>query len=250
MHTFQSCGMYMECLGFMSSQLCVRVSPMQLLLLLLQPNANPWCSHFSVSLYSRALLRCGVGGLKRGTAVSSLSLSPMLSFDGSTAIASPRSWRGISMDDDLTRLREVASYHVPPVRSITGVELTVHKSLANRAIDGLHGVNLPQSWHGQSFAPCTRTELHKRRAAEQLQAEHNTFSPRAPLFSPRDFNLYMKSSVQLQNAIESPVGVALLPGASPREGYTRTLLMQRRKEQAIAEQEHSKQTQYEPQNFI
>eukprot|EP00325_Prymnesiales_sp_UTEX-LB-985_P027020 CAMPEP_0174729450 /NCGR_PEP_ID=MMETSP1094-20130205/53758_1 /TAXON_ID=156173 /ORGANISM="Chrysochromulina brevifilum, Strain UTEX LB 985" /LENGTH=90 /DNA_ID=CAMNT_0015931569 /DNA_START=63 /DNA_END=332 /DNA_ORIENTATION=+ len=69
-----------------------------------------------------------------------------------------------SLDDHLATLRSHVPGHMPPIRDQNGFELAVHKSLANRAVDELHGVREP-SWWNHPAAVNTRTELREARRA-------------------------------------------------------------------------------------
>ena len=161
-------------------------------------------------------------------------------FDGSVLLSSPRSWRGMTMHEDvLGKLRDAAPGHVPPHRGNDGFEQRVHKELAYKVIDGLHDVPLPASW---SSAPpvSTRTELRERRVIEKRLAEQDSF--RQPSFSPREYTASMRASSQVRDSIHGmprPLQPAPMSMVSPRDGYTRTAMLQWRREQALISEAQS-----------
>ena len=90
-------------------------------------------------------------------------------------MAQPRtqdSLDGFMAQPDFTAMREQAQYHTPPVISNLGFERKVHKAVANRHIDKLHDVNMPQQWM-QPTRFSTRTAMNAARHAEMRP--HNSF---------------------------------------------------------------------------
>jgi len=69
--------------------------------------------------------------------------------------------------DDLRQMRTKVPGHVPPVLDQNGFELNVHTVVANRYVDRLYGVQLPDKWQ-QTPRFSTRSELRQSRAATML----------------------------------------------------------------------------------
>jgi len=99
------------------------------------------------------------------TSSSPTRSSPSRSPLGSSPTRSPPTFDSDRwIRDDLRTMRERVPGHTPPVVDQHGFEMHVHSAVANRFVDKLHGVRMPQSWE-QAPRAATNSELREQRAA-------------------------------------------------------------------------------------
>lgn len=70
-----------------------------------------------------------------------------------------------ALDDHLASLRSRAPGHIPPIRDHNGFELLVHKNIANRQVDHLHHMPVPEQW-SKPTTYRTLSEMREGRRAD------------------------------------------------------------------------------------